>query len=120
MNRNVKSISEVIEMACKGFIPFKRNEFLYQGEIYEVHFFNGDKTIMFYKKKNDINTSIEFYFDSNGILIYVELCPDPDVYDYEEDIILFDNRWTNAQKNKAYHDLDSYKSNVYNLLDYKK
>ncbi|NRG28117.1 hypothetical protein HRF69_13415 [Bacillus circulans] len=120
MNRTVKPISEVIEMACKGFIPFKRNAFFYQGEIYEASLINKIKTSLLYYKENDTGTSIEFRFDENGNLIFVELKPDPDDYDYDEDYILFDSRWTDIQKSKAYHDLDNYKSNVYSLLDYKK
>lgn len=30
MDANVKSISEVIEMACKGFIPYKKTYFIFK------------------------------------------------------------------------------------------
>lgn len=102
MDKTIKSISEVIDLACKGLMPI-RNEFIFQTEVFRVKGIDvqpGREYWNFQYWNDDYNTSIHFHF-ADEKLKRVELTPLDD--DTDDLLLLFESTWTPSQIKDAYY-----------------
>lgn len=97
--KSTKLIYEVIEMTCQGFTPEK--SFCFQGEIYEVQLVNSSQTSWLYYPK-DGTTYIEFRYDTDGFLKFVEL---QWLESDDDGLLLYDPNWTSEQKKEAFYEI---------------
>lgn len=99
MSKNITTINEVIDMACKGYLPVKML-FVFQEEVYDFQKISRDRTSLLYFNEDE-SSYIDFRLDKDGRLEYVEFNNyDPDDL---EDHILFDIRWTPELIKKTYY-----------------
>jgi len=94
MQRKLKPISEVIEMACKGFFPIK-SDIYFQETIYEFKYINKKRTNLIYCNENESN-KLDFRLDDDGILQYIEYIDSE--FDDDDEHIIFNIDWSELQK----------------------
>jgi hypothetical protein len=94
------SLAEVIDMGCKGFIPYKK-EFTYQDKLYIRPWkIKKDQYALFYHNSKNELEYICFIFEEDTLKnVRFERLGDSDF----DDIILYDNSWNSEYTQKMFN-----------------
>jgi|SRR5690625_1023891 len=99
MSENIPPITEVIDMACKGYLPIKM-KFGFQEDIYAFRGMRKNLRSIHYSNEDE-TAYIDFWLNKDGRLEYVEYIMDD--LDELEVHILFDIKWTPELVRETYY-----------------
>jgi len=103
MNEEIKPLPEVIIMASKGYIPYKKEKIVFQDNIYEENKSIGKRNGLQYINEDE-TTEIEIQFDKSGNPEFVLLKESDDEQILDEKL-LYDKNWTEKQIQDTFDDL---------------